>query len=76
MAMEQDVAALTVRLPNVEQEQIAQRQTLDHVLQVVVDVHGDINSLRKEVQGLRHDLPEIIARAVAPLLKRDEDQSD
>jgi hypothetical protein len=51
----------------------AHDKKFDPILQALVNVHDDVRELRSEMKQLRHDLPDIIARAVAPLLTRRED---
>ncbi len=66
MSTEVRVTRLEQRVDQLEVDRDGHTDKIDQVLQGVVDMH-------EEMRQLRNDLPDIIARAVAPLLARRED---
>lgn len=42
---------------------------VDQVLDAVVDVHRDLNEMRRETKQRFDQMPDVIARAVAPLIR-------
>ena len=70
MSTEVRVSRLEERVDQLETDRDGHTEKIDQVLHAVVDMHND---LQRQIHQLRHDLPDIIARAVAPLLTRRED---
>jgi hypothetical protein len=70
MNVEARVIALEERVAFLETKVKALEPKMDQVLEVVVNVHNDLTAFRREVADLKVDLPDIIARAVAPMLVR------
>jgi uncharacterized coiled-coil protein SlyX len=73
MSTEVRVAKLEQRVTQLETDRHSQVEKIDKVLQAVVDMHDDLRRLDGRVARLETNLPDIIARAVAPLLVRRED---
>lgn len=61
--VEARIIALEERLAELEAEVKANRPKLDNVLKAILDMHDDLRKFRA-------DLPDIIARSVAPLLRQ------
>ena len=66
MDAEAGIQALERRVVDLEAEMQHNRPKLDHVLNAIVDMHDDVRRLEKR-------LPDIIARAVAPLIQELKD---
>jgi uncharacterized protein YoxC len=70
MTTEIRVKRLEERVDQLEADRDGHADKIDQVLHAVVDMH---NGMQGQINQLRADLPDIIARAVAPLLVRRED---
>lgn len=75
MNVEARIVALEERLAFLETKVKKMEPKLDHAHSAIVDVHDDVREigagldrLERKFDGLKHDLPRIIAEAVAPLL--------
>ena len=68
MNVEVRIAALEERVAEPEVEMKSMKQKLHQALEAVTDVNNDLLGFRADMAGLRRDLPDIIARSVAPLI--------
>ena len=68
MTIETRVNVLERRVGDIAAIQQQHTSKIDDVLRAVVDVHNALRELRSEFRQLEDRLPEIIARAVAPLI--------
>ena len=73
MDVEARIQALERRIVDLEAEMQQNRPKLDHVLNAIVDLHDDVRKVDRKLDRLEHRLPEIIARAVAPLIQEMND---
>ena len=71
MDVEARLQTLERPVVDLEAEVRQNRPKLDHVL--TVDLHDDVRKLDKKFDRLEQRLPEIIARAVAPLIQELKD---
>lgn len=67
MNVEARIPALEERVAHLEVKAI--KPKIDQALEAIVDLHDDVRLLDGKMDRLRNDLPEIIARAVAPLIR-------
>ena len=68
MNIEARVIALEERVMFLEHKVKEIEPKIDQALHAIVDLHDDVRRLDRKVDQLRDDLPDIIARAVAPLV--------
>ena len=73
MTVEARVAKLEGRTETLEQRVDSHDEKFEQVMRAIVDMHDDLRRLDARVARLETNLPDIIARAVAPLLTRRED---
>ena len=69
MDTEAEIQALQRRVVDLEAEVQQTRPRLDQVLAAIVDLHDDVRVLGANSDRLEQTLPDIIARAVAPLIQ-------
>lgn len=70
--VEARIIALEERVGTLEYKVRELEPKVDQVLEAVVDLHNDMNRFRSEVDRRFNELPDVVARAVAPLLRDRE----
>jgi uncharacterized protein YoxC len=73
MTIEARTTKLEARVGTLEGRVDAHDEKLDQVLRAIVDMHDDLRAMRQEAQMREQRLPDIVAKAIAPLLVRRED---
>ena len=73
MTVEARVTKLEERVIRLEADRDSHSDKFGQLLHAVVDMHDDVRRLHARFDKLNMDLPDIIARAMAPLLTRRDD---
>lgn len=69
MDVEARIIALEERVMFLEHKVKVLEPKIDQALEAIVDLHDDVRAIRVELREFKAAMPEIIARAVAPLLR-------
>ena len=74
MTVETRLDQVERRVTRLDTDRDSHADKFDRVLQAIVDLHDDVRMLNAKFDKQQASLPDIIARAVAPLLVRRDDE--